>query len=122
MPRFVRQGDEVSIGNYVQNISENVMEGKVTFELFDPYSEKILLTTSESFILKANESKNVNFNFSAPENVELLGYRVKAVTPLYSDGEQQLLPVLPSRILITESQPFYIDGGDKNTVITVRVW
>lgn len=119
MPRFVRQGDEVSIGNYVQNISENVMEGKVTFELFDPYSEKILLTTSESFILKANESKNVNFNFSAPENVELLGYRVKAVTPLYSDGEQQLLPVLPSRILITESQPFYIDGGDKNTVITV---
>lgn len=57
MPRFVRQGDEVSIGNYVQIISENVMEGKVTFELFDPYSEKILLTTSESFILKANDRK-----------------------------------------------------------------
>lgn len=119
LPRFVRQGDHVTIATAVQNQSNSHQEGTVRFELFDPYTDKVLHSSQSAFILEPGESRTVDYNFTAPEGAELLGFRVKASTLQYSDGEQQILPVLPTRVLVTDSKPFYIPGGEQTVPVVM---
>ncbi len=119
LPRFVRQGDEVSIATAVQNRTEMVQEGKVFFEIFDPYTEEILHSASVPFLLEAGESQTLNYRFSAPAGKSVIGFRVKATTPQHSDGEQQILPVLPSKVFVTDSQPFFIPSHVDTTTVTL---
>lgn len=119
LPRFVRQGDHVTIATAVQNQSNSHQEGTVRFELFDPYTDKVLHSSQSAFILEPGESRTVDYTFTAPEGAELLGFRVKASTLQYSDGEQQILPVLPTRVLVTDSKPFYIPGGEQTVPVVM---
>ncbi|MEI3342024.1 MAG: hypothetical protein V8R52_07660 [Coprobacter fastidiosus] len=50
-------------------------------------------------------------DFTVPEGLDVLGIRVNAVTPGVSDGEQHIIPILPSRTLVTEAEPFVLKGG-----------
>lgn len=88
------------------------MEGTIYFELFDPYTNIAEQQTSQIFILRPGESKTVIYPFTAPENNDLMGFRVKAVTPKLSDGEQHWLPVLPTKTLVTEAKNFNIGEGE----------
>lgn len=119
LPRFVRQGDHVTIATAVQNQSNSHQEGTVRFELFDPYTDKVLHSSQSAFILEPGENRTVDYSFTAPEGTELLGFRVKASTLQYSDGEQQILPVLPTRVLVTDSKPFYIPGGEQTVPVVM---
>lgn len=119
LPRFVRQGDEATIATAVQNQSNSHQEGTVRFELFDPYTDKVLHSSQSAFILEPGENRTVDYSFTAPEGAELLGFRVKASTLQYSDGEQQILPVLPTRVLVTDSKPFYIPGGEQTVPVVM---
>ena len=118
LPRFVRQGDEVTVSTAIQNRTDKVQEGTILFELFDPYTEKVSDSRKFAFIVDAGESRTVDYSFSVPEGIEVLGFRTKASTLQHSDGEQQILPVLPAKVLVTDSKPFYIPGGKHSTSIT----
>ncbi len=119
LPRFVRQGDEATIATAIQNQSDTPQEGTIHFELFDPYTDKVIHSGQSAFIINPGNSRTVDYTFTAPAGTELLGFRVKASTRQYSDGEQQILPVLPTRVLVTDSKPFYIPGGEQTTPIVM---
>ncbi len=119
MPRFVRQGDEVTIATAIQNQSEQVQDGTIFFELFDPYTEAVIDSRQYAFIVNTGESRTVNFSFTVPDGIEIIGFRTKASTLQHTDGEQQILPVLPDKVLVTDSKPFYIPGGKQVTPIVV---
>ena len=118
LPRFVRQGDEVTVSTAIQNRTDKVQEGTILFELFDPYTEKVSDSRKFAFIVDAGESRTIDYSFSVPEGIEVLGFRTKASTLQHSDGEQQILPVLPAKVLVTDSKPFYIPGGKHSTSIS----
>ncbi len=109
----------MTIATAVQNQSNSHQEGTVRFELFDPYTDKELHSSQSAFILEPGENRTVDYSFTAPEGAELLGFRVKASTLQYSDGEQQILPVLPTRVLVTDSKPFYIPGGEQTVPVVM---
>ena len=117
IPRFVRKGDEVSITTLIQNISTRLMDGDFSFELFDPYTDKTLLQKKQEFILESGKSKSENVSFVVPEEWDVLGIRVNAATSKFSDGEQHIIPVLPSRTLVTESEPFVLKGGKETETV-----
>lgn len=119
LPRFVRQGDEATIATAIQNQSDTPQEGTIHFELFDPYTDEVIHSGQSAFIINPGNSRTVDYTFTAPAGIELLGFRVKASTRQYSDGEQQILPVLPTRVLVTDSKPFYIPGGEQTTPIVM---
>lgn len=119
LPRFVRQGDEVTIATAIQNQSDTPQDGTIRFELFDPYTDKVLHSSQSAFIINPGNSRTVDYAFTVPAGTELLGFRVKASTLQYSDGEQQILPVLPTRVLETDSKPFYIPGGEQTTPVVM---
>lgn len=121
LPRFVRQGDEVTVSVVTVNNSDQLMEGRLVFELFDPYTDSIRTSDSTVFILDAQQTSTHSFSFKVPVDMDLLGVRTRAITPRYSDGEQQLLPVLPSRALVTETLPFTIAETGKSQFTLKRL-
>lgn len=112
LPRFVRQDDHVTIATAIQNQSEAPQDGTIRFELFDPYTDRVIQSSQSAFIIDPGNSRTIDYTFAVPEGVELLGFRAQASTLQHSDGEQQILPVLPAKVLVTDSKPFYIPGGE----------
>lgn len=111
LPRFLRQGDEVTISTQVINQSRKNINGRVSLELFDPATDQpvICLTKSQKpFTLAADSITTASWTFTVPTTTELIGCRIIATSDESSDGEQHLIPVLSNKILITESTPFYL--------------
>lgn len=117
LPRFMRQGDEVSVSTQVINNSKEAISGRVSLELFDPATDQPVICLSKSqktFTLAADSMTTASWTFRVPTTVNLIGCRIVADSESGSDGEQHLVPVLSNQILVTESTPFYLmDNADK---------
>lgn len=122
LPRFVRQGDEVSISTQVINNSKEAVSGRVRIELFDPATDQPIICLSKSqrpFELQPDSVTTVSWMIPIPKQISLLGVRILADSEKGSDGEQQIVPVLSNQLLITESTPFYLTKeGEKQIRIT----
>lgn len=110
LPRFVRVGDDTGIAATVANLTGKDLSGVVKMVLFDPMTEKVLSTQKQKFGVKAGETARVNFRFTATDKYELLGCRMVADGGTFSDGEQQIIPVLSNKEQITETLPLFISG------------
>ena len=122
LPRFVRQGDEVSISTQVINNSKEAVSGRVRIELFDPATDQPIICLSKSqrpFELQPDSIATVSWIIPVPKQISLLGVRILADSEKGSDGEQQIVPVLSNQLLITESTPFYLlKEGEKQIRIS----
>jgi len=122
LPRFVRQGDEVSIITQVINNSKEAVSGRVRIELFDPATDQPIICLSKSqrpFELQPDSIATVSWMIPVPKQISLLGVRILADSEKGSDGEQQIVPVLSNQLLITESTPFYLlKEGEKQIRIS----
>lgn len=122
LPRFVRQGDEVSISTQVINNSKEAVSGRVRIELFDPATDQPIICLSKSqrpFELQPDSIATVSWMIPVPKQISLLGIRILADSEKGSDGEQQIVPVLSNQLLITESTPFYLlKEGEKQIRIS----
>lgn len=119
LPRFMRQGDEVTVSTQVINNSKVSLTGRVKIELFDPATDEPVVCLSKSqkpFTLAPGSTTAVAWTFPVPTTTDLLGCRIIADSDEGSDGEQHLIPVLSDKILITESTPFYLMGTGEQTI------
>ncbi|MFZ4581102.1 MAG: alpha-2-macroglobulin family protein, partial [Paludibacter sp.] len=111
LPRFVRRSDKLVLSANVINLTDKELTTNVTFELIDPATDKIIVlkdNQSKKITLKANETKAINWEVSEFMPYELVICKVIATAGNFSDGEQKYLPVLPDKVLITESLPLII--------------
>lgn len=122
LPRFVRQGDEVSLSTQVINNSKETISGRVSIELFDPATDQPVICLSKSqrpFELRPDSVATVSWLIPVPKQISLLGVRILADSEKGSDGEQQIVPVLSDQLLITESTPFFLlKEGEKQIHIS----
>lgn len=120
LPRFLRQGDEVTFTAQVSNQSDAAINGETRLELFDPESNRPVTSPTglqRSFTLGADSTATVSWSFKVPAAVgNLIGCRIIAESDKGSDGEQHLLPVLSNEILVTESTPFFLFDKKETTV------
>ena len=117
-PRYLRQGDSATLSATVFNNSDSTALASTLFEIFDPTTGKIVDSHTASVSLPAKGSGIVTIDINAGAEQAALGYRVKATSGRYSDGEQGLIPVLPSSQMVVESQEFYLDStGDPVTLV-----
>ncbi|MDR1437318.1 MAG: hypothetical protein LBI65_04285 [Candidatus Symbiothrix sp.] len=118
MPRFIREGDRVTITADISNLSENPLSGTVTIESLDPNTLRPHIRIAENstdFHLEAGKTSAVSWMFDVPPGTGLTALKIVARSAGFSDGEQHLLPVLPNRMLVTESLPMDISGGQTKT-------
>jgi len=111
LPRFVRSSDKLTLSANVINLTDKELTTSVNFELIDPATDKnidLKDNQSKKITLKANETKALNWEITEFMPYELVICKVIATAGNFSDGEQKYLPVLPDKVLITESLPLII--------------
>ncbi len=77
-------------------------------EIRNPKSEPWL----QPFIVNKDQSVLVSWKLFIPVSslLSALQYRITAVSGIYSDGEENAIPVLTNRLLVTESLPLPVRG------------
>ncbi|SIS61255.1 Alpha-2-macroglobulin family protein [Filimonas lacunae] len=117
-PRFVRQGDAISLTATISNLDSTAANGQVQLELIDavtnqPVNELFQHTkTKQSFSIQQGASQTVFFPVIVPTNfMHPVTYRIVAQAGNFSDGEENVIPVLPNRMLVTETLPLLLKGN-----------
>ncbi len=116
-PRFFREGDELEFTAAVQNLSKNNLSGHAKLKFFDAINgDKIDIfsgnSADQAFNLFAAKNTVVKWRIKIPEGYDAIRYQIVAETKDYSDGEEKAIPVLPNRMLVTESLPLWIRGNE----------
>lgn len=128
VPRFLREGDEIIISAKIANLTDKSLNGIARLELLDALSGKditheLLITddslgtakTENSFTVDAKGNTQVSWNLKIPEGIEAIQYKIMAKSGDFSDGEQNVLPVLTNRMLVTETLPMWVRGNETKT-------
>jgi hypothetical protein len=116
LPRFVRSSDTLMLSCNITNLSEKDISAVTHFELLDAATEKpVAIFENRPVQLLPNETKTVRWPLKDFSSHELLICKVMATAGNFSDGEQNYLPVLPDRILVTESLPMTVRGHQTKT-------
>ncbi|MBZ0113123.1 MAG: hypothetical protein K8J08_11720, partial [Thermoanaerobaculia bacterium] len=118
LPRFLRAGDSARLRVRVDNVSDSSLTGTLDFEIFDPTSDdesadpELLadfgLTPSDvsglPFSIKGGGSQVLAIPLTTPNRSGEVGVRITARAGDYRDGEVHSLPILPSRLHLTQSR------------------
>ncbi|MDP4262598.1 MAG: alpha-2-macroglobulin family protein [Bacteroidota bacterium] len=129
-PRFLREGDKMEFSAKIVNLTEKEITGQAEFQLFDATTNEPVdgrfknVVPDQYFTIAAGQSEAVKFPIEVPYQFnKALTWRIVAkATPTggglegaVSDGEEDALPVLTNRMLVTESMPLNVRGtGTKN--------
>ncbi len=116
MPRFVREGDKVSVVARVMNQGSTALSGRVRMEIMDAETGKVVSRQTKTVRVAEGQTVPVAFEYAATDKYPLLVCEVTAEAGDRSDGERNYLPVLDSRQYVTETVPFYIDSKESKTV------
>jgi hypothetical protein len=135
-PRFFRQGDQLTLTAKVSNLTEGPLSGTAQLFLLDAATGQDLTSqllkgaAQQPVSMAAQQSAALGWDITLPADFApaAVTYRVVAQSaapaptknqkrktksqdqPTFSDGEENTLPVLPNRLLITESLPLPILG------------
>ncbi|HIP35432.1 MAG TPA: hypothetical protein EYG85_01105 [Crocinitomix sp.] len=127
VPRFLREGDKITLSSKIVNVSKKDLQGKVLLQLIDPFTEEVIdtkfnLTNNEqNFDVKASRSTSVSWTFDVPYQLSTVKYKIVAQAGNFSDGEENVLPILTNRMLVTESLPLPIRGKENKTFRFVKL-
>jgi len=115
-PRFLREGDKVKFTAKVSSLAGKDLKGTATLLLFDaqtnqPIDAAFKLANAErSFELKTGQSNVLTWELSVPVGISAINYRVVAKAESHTDAEENTLPILSNRMLVTESLPLPSKG------------
>ncbi|MEO5644980.1 MAG: alpha-2-macroglobulin family protein [Bacteroidia bacterium] len=116
-PRFLRQGDHITITAKVSNLTTAELSGTAQLMLFnavtmEPIDSKLLTSAAVvNFTAKKGQSAPLAWDLVVPDGIDAVQYKMVAASGNFSDGEQNALPVLSNRMLVTETMPLPIRGG-----------
>ena len=120
-PRFLREGDKIAFTVKVTNLSDKEQTGSVALELYDAITDESRnaefknTDNKKSFTVPAKQSKGFSWVLDVPYKPGFVKYKAVGATSTHSDGEEGLLPILSSRLLVTESLPLPIRGPETKT-------
>ncbi|MBS0028690.1 alpha-2-macroglobulin family protein [Chitinophaga sp. 22321] len=120
-PRFVREGDKMEFTAKVSNLSDTLLIGQAHLELLDANTMQPVdgwfqnISPLQHFTAQAGQSTLVTFPIQIPHGFQsALIYRVTAQAANFSDGEENALPVLTNRMMVTEAMPLPVRGDGKH--------
>ncbi|MCB0768514.1 MAG: hypothetical protein KDB95_14995, partial [Flavobacteriales bacterium] len=120
LPRFLRQGDRITLTAKV-NATEGAVSGMARVALFDPRTN---LEVTKRFISEGVEvpfnaapgaSAVVAWPINVPAEADLVSVRITATAAGITDGEERPLPILTDKVLVTESLPLPITKAGTRT-------
>ena len=130
LPRFFREGDRAELRVVVNNAGDAPLEGTLNFEILDAQSldtdqEKSLLAAfglgdstarGVPFSVEPGEGTRLVFPVTAPFEVGPVAIRAVARAGDLSDGELRPVPVLPSRLHLSQSRFATLHDQDERSL------
>lgn len=121
-PRFLREGDRMEFSSKIVNLTDKELTGTAQLQLIDATTNEPVdgwfknMVPNQYFTVAAKQSEVVKFPIEVPYLFnKALVWRVVAKAGNYSDGEENAMPVLTNRMLVTETMPLPMRGtGTKN--------
>lgn len=119
-PRFLREGDKITLSAKISNLSAKNLQGISQLILTDAITGKEIhllenTTKNQSFKVDTNGNTNVSWNLTIPETIQAVQYKIIAKAGDFYDGEQNVLPVLSNRMLVTETLPMWVRSNQTKT-------
>lgn len=120
-PRFLREGDKIVLSSKIANLASKDLNGIIELQLLDALTSKPIDTELKNnnarldFSVKAKGNTNVSWELEIPDNVQTVQYKIIAKAGSFSDGEQNVLPILSNRMLVTETLPMWIRSDQTKT-------
>lgn len=118
LPRFLREGDKINLSAKIVNLSNADIQGNARLQLLDQETGKLVNDVFSyadqpiPFNVKTGQSIPVQFTISVPNSyTNPVVCRIVAEGANLSDGEENLLPVLTNRMLVTETLPLTVKGN-----------
>lgn len=113
-PRFFREKDTIVISAKISNVTAESKTGIAILQFFDattmqPIDAKILNAKNiKNFTVAAFGNTTATWKISIPEGLQGVQYKILAKSGNFSDGEENILPVLTNNMLVTESIPIWV--------------
>jgi TonB-dependent SusC/RagA subfamily outer membrane receptor len=113
-PRFFREKDTIVISTKISNVTAETKTGIAILQFFDavtmqPIDTKMLNTKNvRNFNVDAFGNTTATWTISIPEGLQGVQYKILAKSGNFSDGEENILPVLTNNMLVTESIPIWV--------------
>lgn len=120
LPRFVRQSDKWELAASVVNMTDSALQVSVLPEVLDTRTGKTiegLMLQVKQIELAPKASQTVSWEMPEMQNVDLLVCKMVASSQQFSDGEQRYLPVLPNKVLVTETMPMLVRSNQSKTFV-----
>jgi uncharacterized protein YfaS (alpha-2-macroglobulin family) len=122
LPRFLREGDKLDLAVKVVNLSDKEITGTSQLALMNPETNQSVdgwfknIQPNQYFTIAAGQSSVVVFSIEIPFNYNKpLAIKLIATAADASDGEENIIPVVTNRMLVTESMPLPMKtAGTKN--------
>lgn len=120
-PRFLREGDSITFKARVSNLSAETLSGTAILQLFNAVTMEPIdrelgnSANTKSFNITASNSDAVSWQLTIPKGIPAVTYRILAKSGDFTDGEENMLPVLTNRMLVTESLPMFVRAGETKT-------
>lgn len=128
-PRFLREGDRFEFTAKITNLTEKEITGQTALQLFNTSTMQPVdgwfqnTFQLQHFTVAAGQSIAVTFRTEVPYNFnDALTYRIIAkgapqggMVQAVGDGEENTLPILTNRILVTETLPLPLRGNQTKT-------
>ncbi len=118
-PRFFREGDKIEFTAKVSNLTEKDMVGTAELQLFDAVTDEPIdiplgnKNANLNFSAKAGQSDRLAWTIEIPNaGAQAIKHRIVAKAGSFSDGEEAIVPVLTNRMLVTETLPLPVRGGE----------
>ncbi|HRY84565.1 MAG TPA: alpha-2-macroglobulin family protein, partial [Candidatus Cloacimonadota bacterium] len=122
-PRFFREGDKITFSAKLSALEDKPQTGSCQLFLFDaismePVDSQFKLgKASQPFSVKQGESAVLSWDLEIPFGLGAVTYRVLAKAGNFSDGEENTLPILSNRMLVTESLPLPVSGNSTKSFV-----
>ncbi|NRD21002.1 alpha-2-macroglobulin [Winogradskyella eckloniae] len=126
-PRFLREGDQITISTKIANLTEKELTGVAQLVLTDAVTGQNITTNllsssplrklegASPFTVDGKGNTQVSWQLNIPSNLQAVQYKIIAKASEFSDGEQSALPVLSNRMLVTETMPMWIRSNQTKT-------
>ena len=113
LPRFVREGDCVTISAAAQNNTDTEQTVDV---VIDTNGQKHAF---KGIVLQAKSSKTVTASFNVPASTEVIVTTSVCQNGRTADGQRDRIAVLPATTDVVEASPFYITADKSRADITM---
>ena len=122
-PRFFREKDTIVIAAKIANMTDKPQSGIASLHFFDAVTmqnvDVALRNTNnvQNFTIQTGGNTALTWKIVLPEGIEGLQYRIVAQSGNFSDGEENIIPVLSNSLLVTESIPIWVRENSKKDYV-----